>query len=55
MRERRYRVDLPHSATRLWALMQDYERWAEHAPMVVAVEVVEPRDAAENGLLRHGV
>lgn len=53
MREHRYTLDLPHSPARLWALMQDYDRWAEYAPMVLAVEVVEPGDADGNGLLRH--
>jgi ribosome-associated toxin RatA of RatAB toxin-antitoxin module len=53
MREHRYQLDLPHSAARLWALMQDYDRWTEYAPMVLDVRVVEPGDAAGNGLLRH--
>jgi len=33
--------------------MQDYDRWSDYAPMVRRVEVVEPGDAAGNGLLRH--
>jgi hypothetical protein len=53
VREHRYQLDLPHSAARLWALMQDYDRWTEYAPMVIDVEVVEPGDAQGNGLLRH--
>jgi hypothetical protein len=52
MREHRYTLDLPHSAARLWALMQDYDRWTEYAPMVVAVDVVHPGDGSGNGLLR---
>ena len=40
MREHRYTLDLPHPPARLWALMQDYGRWTEYAPMVVAVDVV---------------
>lgn len=52
MREHRYSTVLPHSPERLWALMQDYERWAETAPMVIAVEVLYPGDADGNGLLR---
>ena len=52
MREHRYSLDLPHSAPRLWALMQDYPRWNEYAPMVVRVEVLHPGDASGNGLLR---
>jgi ribosome-associated toxin RatA of RatAB toxin-antitoxin module len=52
MREHRYSVEFPHSAERLWALMQDYPRWAEYAPMVVRVDVLHPGDAEGNGLLR---
>lgn len=55
MREHRYSVEFPHSAARLWALMQDYDRWTEYAPMVIEVKVVEPGDAEGNGLLRHVV
>jgi hypothetical protein len=43
---------MPHSAARLWALFQDYDRWTVYAPMVVAVEVVHPGDPEGNGLLR---
>ena len=52
MREHRYQVELPHSAERLWALMQDYDRWTSYAPMVLRVEVLWPGDAHGNGLLR---
>jgi hypothetical protein len=52
MREHRYTIELPHSAERLWALMQDYARWTEYAPMVLGVEVLWPGDAQGNGLLR---
>jgi ribosome-associated toxin RatA of RatAB toxin-antitoxin module len=52
MREHRYQIELPHSAQRLWALMQDYERWTAYAPMVLRVEVLWPGDAHGNGLLR---
>jgi hypothetical protein len=52
MREHRYTLEMPHSAARIWALMQDYPRWTEYAPMVVAVEVIHPGDAGGNGLLR---
>lgn len=43
---------MPHPPERVWALMQDYERWTVYAPMVLAVEVLHPGDAAGNGLLR---
>lgn len=52
MREHRYTLDLPHGPERLWALMQDYDRWADYAPMVLAVNVLYPGDTGGNGLLR---
>jgi len=52
MREHRYQLELPHRPERLWALMQDYTRWTDYAPMVLGVEVVHPGDAQGNGLLR---
>ena len=52
MREHRYSVEFPHSPERLWALMQDYDRWTEYAPMVVRVDVLHPGDKEGNGLLR---
>ncbi len=52
MREHRYHIDMPHSAQRIWALMQDYDRWTSYAPMVVEVQVLFPGDTRGNGLLR---
>ena len=52
MREHRYSLEMPHSAARLWALFQDYDRWTDYAPMVLRVDVVWPGDDAGNGLLR---
>jgi len=52
MREHRYTLDIPHSIERVWALMNDYQRWPEFAPMVIAVQVLYPGDALGNGLLR---
>jgi hypothetical protein len=52
VREHRFTLELPHSAERVWALMQDYPRWTEYAPMVLRVDVVYPGDARGNGLLR---
>ncbi len=52
MREHRYHLDMPHSAPRIWALMQDYDRWTAYAPMVIEVQVLWPGDAHGNGLLR---
>src|SRR5260370_389885 len=55
MREHRYSIELPHCPARLWALMQDYDRWADYAPMVSGVEVGYPGDVNGNGLLRRGI
>jgi hypothetical protein len=52
MREHRYSMDLPHSAERVWSLMQDYDRWSEYAPAVIRVDVLHPGDDRGNGLLR---
>ena len=52
MREHRYSLDMPHAADRIWTLMQDYDRWADYAPMVISVEVIHPGDSGGNGLLR---
>jgi len=52
VREHRYSVEFPHSARRLWALFQDYDRWTEYAPMVIEVQVLWPGDEHHNGRLR---
>ena len=52
MREHRYSFEIPHSAARIWALFQDYDRWTEYAPMVKRVDVLWPGDADHNGRLR---
>jgi hypothetical protein len=52
MIEHRYHLDIPHERARVWALMNDYARWTEYAPMVLGVEVVHPGDARGNGLVR---
>jgi hypothetical protein len=52
MREHRYSIDMPHGAARVWKLMQDYDKWADYAPMVIGVEVLHPGDVDGNGLLR---
>ncbi|MES4793045.1 MAG: hypothetical protein C4321_08725, partial [Chloroflexota bacterium] len=55
MREHRFSVEFPHSAVRLWALFQDYDRWTEYAPMVKRVDVLWPGDEHHNGRLRRVV
>jgi hypothetical protein len=52
MREHTYSFEMPHSAARIWALFQDYDRWTAYAPMVERVEVIHAGDANGNGLLR---
>ena len=52
MREHRYSFDIPHSAARVWALFQDYERWTDYAPMVKLVDILWPGDEQHNGRLR---
>ena len=52
MREHRYSFEMPHSAARVWALFQDYDRWTDYAPMVQRVDVLYPGDEHHNGRLR---
>ncbi len=52
MREHRYSFEMPHSARRIWALFQDYDRWTDYAPMVQRVDVLWPGDENHNGRLR---
>ena len=54
MKEYSYSIDLPHPAERLWALMNDYDRWPEFAkPMVTGIEVANKGDEKGEGLVRH--
>ena len=53
MKEYGYSIDLPHSAARVWAIMQDYDKWCEFAgPMVRSVTVLESGDEKGNELVR---
>jgi hypothetical protein len=52
VREHRYTLEMPHSAARIWALFQDYDRWTDYAPMVKRVDVLWPGDEHHNGRLR---
>src|SRR5712671_6176182 len=47
-----FSMEMPHSAARIWALFQDYDRWADYAPMVHRVDVLWPGDDDHNGRLR---
>jgi len=54
MKEYKYSIDMPHSASRVWAIMNDYGKWAEFTgPLVTGIRVVEPGDENGNGLVRH--
>ena len=37
MIEHRYHLDIPHDPKRIWAIINDYDRWAEIVPMVPIV------------------
>jgi len=53
MKEYQYSIDIPHSAQRVWALMNDYDKWPEFAkPMVTGINVVKAGDEKGNGLVR---
>lgn len=53
MREYKYSIDMPHSAARIWAIMNDYDKWPEFAkPMVTGIEVANPGDEKGDGLVR---
>src|SRR5262249_34200170 len=52
MRQHDFSFEMPHSAARVWALFQDYERWTDYAPMVKRVDVLWPGDEHHNGRLR---
>jgi len=52
VREHRYSFEMEHSAARIWALFQDYDRWTDYAPMVKRVDVLWPGDEHHNGRLR---
>jgi hypothetical protein len=47
-----YNFEMPHSAARIWALFQDYDRWCDYAPMVKRVDVLWSGDEDHNGRLR---
>ncbi len=42
MREHRYSFVMPHSAARIWALFQDYDRWTDYGSALELVTDVEP-------------
>jgi hypothetical protein len=48
-----YSIDIPHSADKIWRLMQDYDKWPEFAkPMVTGIEIINKGDENGNGLVR---
>ncbi|MBA7645221.1 hypothetical protein ES703_52975 [subsurface metagenome] len=53
MKEYGYSIDIPHTAARIWAIMQDYDKWPEFAkPMVTGIKVINNGDENGNGLVR---
>jgi len=53
MKDYGYYIDLPHPAVKVWAIMQDYDKWTDFADTVVTgVEVQEKGDENGNGLKR---
>jgi hypothetical protein len=47
-----FTMEIPHSAARIWALFQDYDRWTDWSAMVQRVDVLWPGDEDHNGRLR---
>jgi uncharacterized protein YndB with AHSA1/START domain len=47
-----FSMEVPHSAARLWALLQDYDLWTEWSVTVHRVDVLWPGDENHNGRLR---
>ncbi len=47
-----FSLEVPHSAARVWALLQDYEHWTDWSEMVDRVDVLWPGDEHQNGRLR---
>lgn len=50
--EHRFSMEVPHSASRLWALLHDYDHWTDWSEMVQRVDVLWPGDELQNGRLR---
>ena len=44
--------EFPHSAARIWAILQDYDHWTDWSEMVHRVDVLWPGDEQQNGRLR---
>jgi uncharacterized protein YndB with AHSA1/START domain len=47
-----FSMEMPHSAARIWALIQDYDHWTDWSAMVHRVDVLWPGDEHQNGRLR---
>ena len=52
MLKHEFSMEMPHSAARIWALVQDYEHWTDWSAMVHRVDVLWPGDEHHNGRLR---
>jgi hypothetical protein len=52
MLKHEFSMEMPHSAARIWALLQDYDHWTDWSEMVNRVDVLWPGDEHQNGRLR---
>ena len=52
MLKHEYSEEFPHSAARIWAILQDYDHWTDWSEMVHRVDVLWPGDEHQNGRLR---
>ena len=53
MKEYGYSIDIPHANARVWAIMQDYEKWSQFTgPVVTGIQVLNKGDSNGNGLVR---
>ena len=53
IKEHTFSIEIPHSSERIWALMQDYDKWKEFTQaIVIDIEILYPGDSNGNGLIR---
>jgi hypothetical protein len=53
IKEHHFSIEIPHTAERIWSLMQDYDKWMEFTKaIIINIEVLYPGDEKGNGLIR---
>jgi Polyketide cyclase / dehydrase and lipid transport len=52
MLKHEFSMEVPHSATRVFTLLHDYDHWTDWSEMVERVDVLWPGDENQNGRLR---